>query len=106
MNPQSEKRFRRQLRLKNYDYSSRGAYFATLCSYQREHLFGRIVNQEIELNETGVIVESVWHDLPNHSSNIELDQFVIMPNHIHGIVVLCGPVGAGFKPALHRKIII
>ena len=100
MNLQIEKKtFRRSLRLKNYDYNSRGVYFVTLCSYQRNHILGRIVNEEIKLNATGVIVESVWYDLHNHYSNIELDAFVIMPNHVHGIVVLCGPVGAGLKPA-------
>jgi putative transposase len=51
------------------------------------------------INEIGAIVKSVWYDLPKHYLNVELDQFVVMPNHIHGIVVLCGPVGAGLKPA-------
>ena len=99
MNSQSDKRFRRLLRLKNFDYSSPGAYFVTLCSYHREHLFGQVVNEEMKLNETGDMVKSVWYDLPKHYSNIELDQFVIMPNHVHGIIAFCDSVGAGLKPA-------
>jgi len=52
------------------------------------------------LNQTGEILESTWLDLPNHYTGIALDAFVIMPNHTHSIIVLCDPVGAGFKPAL------
>ena len=99
MNSQSDKRVRRLLRLKNFDYSSPGAYFVTLCSYHREQLFGQVVNEEMKLNETGDMVKSVWYDLPKHYSNIELDQFVIMPNHVHGIIAFCDSVGAGLKPA-------
>jgi putative transposase len=95
-------RSRRPLRLKNYNYSSQGAYFVTICSYQREPLFGQVVNEEMKLNETGRIVESVWYDLSNHYFDIELDQFVVMPNHIHGIIVLRGSVEAGLKPAPTR----
>jgi putative transposase len=95
----SNKPVRRLLRLKNYNYQTPGAYFITLCTHQRENLFGRVFNEEMNLNEAGAIVESVWHDLPVHYSNVELDQFVVMPNHVHGIIVLCKPIGAGLKPA-------
>ncbi len=94
-----EKPVRRLLRLKNYDYRTPGAYFITLCAHKREYLFGQIINEKMILNHLGIIVESVWQNLPVHYSNIELDQFVIMPNHVHGIIVLGRPVGAGLKPA-------
>ena len=91
-----EKHRRRSIRLQDYDYSQAGAYFITICTKNRECLFGEISDGKIVLNEFGQIVESVWLDLPKHYPNIELDAFVIMPNHIHGIVFI---VGAGLKPA-------
>ena len=91
-----EKHRRRTIRLQDYDYSQAGAYFITVCTKNRECLFGEISDGKIVLNEFGQIVESVWLDLPKHYPNIELDAFVIMPNHIHGIVFI---VGAGLKPA-------
>ncbi|MGV8048897.1 MAG: transposase [Anaerolineaceae bacterium] len=87
---------RRSIRLPEYDYSQAGAYFITLCAHQREYLFGEIVDGEMKLNEFGQIVQSTWHDLVNHVARIELDAFVIMPNHIHGIITI---VGAGSEPA-------
>lgn len=91
------KQHRKSIRLQGYDYSQSGAYFVTICTYDRECLFGEIVDGEMILNEYGKIVQTTWMDLPNHISNIELDAFVVMPNHIHGIIVI--PVGAGSKPA-------
>lgn len=79
---------RRSIRLKEYDYANVGAYFVTICVFQRECLFGDVVDGEIRLNECGMIVQDAWDDLPKHYSNVELDQFVIMPNHVHGILVL------------------
>ena len=87
---------RRSIRLKGYDYSQAGAYFVTICVQDRQCLFGNVVDGKMNLNNAGEIVKSVWHDLPNHYAHVELDDFVIMPNHFHGIVVLTGnaPVGA------------
>jgi REP element-mobilizing transposase RayT len=87
--------------LKGYDYTSAGWYFVTICVHNRECLFGRIADEKMELNEFGKIVEYTWNDLPNHNSNIILDNFVIMPNHIHGIVKLINDnsVEAGSEPA-------
>ncbi|MDX2129777.1 MAG: transposase [Chloroherpetonaceae bacterium] len=79
-----------------------------MCTHNRESLFGKVVKKEMVLNEFGKIVEFTWHDLPNHNSNIQLDEFIIMPNHIHGIIIIVGagskpapidPVGAGSEPA-------
>jgi len=91
---------RRSMRLKGYDYSTPGAYFVTLCTQDRSCLFGEVATGEMRLNEAGRLVQAVWEDLPKHYAAIALDAFTVMPNHIHGIIVLTGiDVGAGFKPA-------
>ena len=98
---------RRSLRLKGYDYSQTGAYFITLCTHNRECLFGDIIvgagskPAHMALNECGEIVKRIWNDLPNHIVGIELNDFGIMPNHIHGIITIVG-MGvkrAGLEPA-------
>ena len=96
-----EKHHRRSVRLKEYDYSRAGAYFVTICTHNREYLFGNVVNDETVLSRHGEIVKNVWCNLTNHYLNIKLDAFVVMPNHIHGIIILMdmNNVGAGFKPA-------
>ena len=83
-----EKHHRRSIRLKGYDYSQAGAYYVTIVTWQREHLFGEVVNAEMKLSRYGLIVQSVWFDLPKHYPYVELDAFCIMPNHAHGIIVL------------------
>ncbi|MBD2432276.1 transposase [Fischerella muscicola CCMEE 5323] len=80
--------YRRLLRLSGYNYSQAGAYFLTICTYQRNFMLGDIVNNDVNLNELGNIVLDFWNSLPSKYSNIELDEFVIMPNHLHGIVVI------------------
>ena len=100
----SERHYRRSLRLKGYDYSRDGAYFVTICTKNRECLFGEIVNGSMLLTPFGEIVGACWDDLPCHYQHMELDAFVVMPNHIHGVIVLADTVvGAGFKPAPTRK---
>jgi REP element-mobilizing transposase RayT len=79
---------RRSIRLKEYDYSQSGAYFVTVCTHNKECLFGEIADAEMILNDAGKIVQTVWNEIPEHADNVDLDQFVIMPNHIHGIIVL------------------
>ena len=101
--PDPEKHRRRSLRLRDYDYSQAGAYFVTICTHNRTCLFGDIVDGEMRLNEDGRLAQSVWEALPKHYSHVELDAVVVMPNHVHGIIVLTAtPVGAGFKPASTR----
>jgi putative transposase len=77
---------RKPLRLPNYDYSQNGAYYITICTHHRECVFGEVVDGVMVLNEAGRMVESVWHNLPNHYPNIVLDAFIIMPNHLHFII--------------------
>jgi len=83
---------RRSIRLQEWDYSQAGAYFVTICTQNRECVFGNVVDGEMVLNDAGRVVESVWNDLPNHYPHVELDEFVIMPNHFHGIVVIIDDV--------------
>jgi REP element-mobilizing transposase RayT len=79
---------RHSLRLKGYDYSQAGAYFITVCTQKRAPLFGHVIETDVCLNEIGSIVKQSWADLPNHYSGMELDSFVVMSNHVHGIVIL------------------
>ncbi|HZJ35879.1 MAG TPA: transposase [Gillisia sp.] len=90
---------RRSIRLKGYDYSQAGLYFITICCQDRECRFGKIENDEMILNELGNIAYVEWMKLAERFSNFELDVFQIMPNHMHGIIALKNPVGAGFTPA-------
>jgi putative transposase len=104
-NPQIHNR--RSIRLKGYDYSQAGAYFITICCAERKYRFGNVVNGEMILNEYGVIAYNEWVKLSERFFNFELDVFQIMPNHMHGIIVLNGGagnnVGAGLTPA-HNTI--
>ena len=95
---------RRNLRLRNYDYTQAGFYFVTICVQNRQSLFGEIIDGIMQFNSTGTLVEQAWQDLPNHYPHVELDKFVVMPNHFHGIVVLTNPpVGACLKPAPKKR---
>ena len=79
---------RRSLRLKGYDYTHMGAYFITIVTQGRLCLFGEIVGQEIQLNAAGEMVCKTWEMLPQRFPTIEIDMFVVMPNHLHGIIVI------------------
>ena len=85
-NPQ--KHHRQSIRLKGYDYSQAGAYFITICVMARQHLFGKVVNKEMVLNQMGQIAYNEWLNTPQLRPNVSLDVFVIMPNHIHGIILI------------------
>ncbi len=75
-------------RLQNWDYSQHAAYFITICTHNRIHYFGEIVYNKMQLSEIGRIVYHFWHKIPNHFSFVMLDEFVVMPNHIHGIIII------------------
>jgi len=79
---------RRSIRLKNYDYARAGAYFVTICAQGREDLFGEIKNGEMKLNEYDEVVKSEWLKTPEIRPNVTLDEWVIMPNHLHGIITI------------------
>src|SRR6266704_742500 len=81
---------RRSIRLQSCDYSHPGAYFITICTQDRKWVFGEIKDGEMYLNDAGQIVQTIWHTLPERFPDVELDQYVIMPNYLHGIIKLVG----------------
>jgi len=76
------------IRLQGYDYSSEGSYFVTMCTKGREGLLGEIVGHEMRLSEVGEIVKQYWLDLPDHFCNVTINEYQVMPNHVHGVVVI------------------
>lgn len=93
---------RRSIRLQNYDYASEGAYFITICTHKKECILGEVVEGEARLSDIGTVALQCWLDIPNHFENVELDVCVIMPNHVHGIIIIHS-VGAQYiEPLLHK----
>ncbi len=93
MNYNPEKQHRRSIRLRGYDYTGEGAYYFTICCHQRRCLLGEIEDGFMHLNLVGATVKAVWESLPRHFPLIELDAFVVMPNHVHGIIVITDSPG-------------
>lgn len=92
---------RRSIRLKGYDYSSPGAYFITICAHRRECLFGEVTDGVMGLNEYGQIVAARWRWLADQYPYVRLDEWVVMPNHMHGIlIVVDDPMGRGGSPSV------
>jgi putative transposase len=89
---------RRSIRLAQYDYSLAGAYFVTVCAHERNCLFGDVVDADMLLNDAGRLVQTAWDELPGRFPGVELDGFMIMPNHVHGIVILGGAAIVGTGP--------
>ncbi len=83
-----DKHHRRSIRLKEYDYSQAGAYFVTICTQDRDCLFGDIIEGKIQLNPAGNMIHNWWNQIAQKYLNVELDECVIMPNHIHGIIIV------------------
>ncbi len=79
---------RKQLRLPEYDYAQEGAYFVTVCTQDKKCLFGDVVDEAMVLNDAGEMVERCWQEIPVHFPHVALDCFVVMPNHVHGIVFI------------------
>jgi REP element-mobilizing transposase RayT len=82
------KHHRRSIRLKDYDYSQPGAYFITIVTGLRKCILGSVSDNRVNLSPSGKIVSKKWNELPRHYRNIWLDRYVIMPNHLHGILVI------------------
>ena len=97
-NYDSGKHHRRSIRLQGYDYTQKGAYFVTLCCHNHKCLFDDIIDGKMVKNDAGYMVESVWNNLPVRFNNIQADAFVIMPNHIHGIVIFSGRGESCIRP--------
>ncbi|MEX0662891.1 MAG: transposase [Balneolaceae bacterium] len=107
MNPRKKQNNRRSIRLQGYNYSSPGEYFITICTHNRKCLFGDVVDGEMRLNECGVVAEDFWRQIPKRYENAILDEFVVMPNHIHGIIGIefksdSHPVGSIPVGAIHE----
>lgn len=81
-------------RLQNWDYASEGAYFITICTKDKLHRFGRIENGIMILSKTGIIANLMWYEIKNHNKNLELGEFIVMPNHVQGILILKDANGA------------
>ena len=75
-------------RLQNWDYGWNAIYFVTICTKDRNHYFGEMKNGEMQLLPIGAIADVLWHELNNHFDNVQLDAFVVMPNHIHAIIII------------------
>ncbi len=103
---------RRSIRLQGYDYTNSGIYFVTICCYQRQNLFGSVNNGKMETNVIGQIVSNLWQKIPQHFLNVELDEFILMPDHLHGIIIISESTGKSslantvqnFKSVSSRKI--
>ena len=87
-----EKHHRRSIRLKGYDYAQEGVYFVTVCTQNRACLVGAVADGEMQLNNAGQIAKAAWDDMPARFPSVRLDAFIVMPNHVHGIII----VGAQF----------
>lgn len=90
-----QKHHRKSIRLQGYDYSQEGAYYVTIVTYHRDCLFGEIINKQMVQNNLGKIAEECWRAIPEHFPFVELGEYVIMPNHVHGIIVIHNDHGVG-----------
>lgn len=89
MNEKYQNKYRiSSARLQSWDYANEGAYFITICTHNRLHYFGEVKNGKMVLSRIGVIANLMWHEIKNHAINIELGDFIVMPNHVHGILIL------------------
>jgi REP element-mobilizing transposase RayT len=125
MSYRSDRHHRHSIRLRGYDYAQAGAYFVTLCVQGHAELFGQVAGGAVELTEIGRIVAEEWEYTPAMRPNVELDAFVVMPDHLHGIVVIAqrddgaaapeaartrspahsvGAIVRGFKAAVVRRV--
>ena len=96
---------RRSIRLQGFDYSTTGGYFVTVCAHQKRCLLGRIVDDQVQLNSWGIVARDRWLGLCSHHPGLTLDEFIVMPNHVHGILLIRhgdaatagrGPTGEAF----------
>ena len=78
-----------------YDWA--GAYFITICTAHQQHLFGEITQQKMTLSPIGQIAQTCWHEIPLHCEHVELGAFVVMPNHVHGVLILHRPITANIR---------
>lgn len=92
-----------------WDYTSEGAYFITICTADRIHYFGEIENGKMKYTPVGALANVLWFEIKNHNQNVALGEFVVMPNHIHGILILTGRdvarnVSTGTNPSVNERM--
>ena len=75
-------------RLQSWDYGWNGSYFITICTKYRKCYFGEVLDRKMQLSHIGILADIFWHEIKNHAKNIMLGDFVVMPNHVHGILIL------------------
>ena len=75
----------------NWNYSAPAFYFVTICTQYKRLYFGNVKNDAMQLSEIGSVAEAFWKEIPKHHKDVELDEFIVMPNHVHGIIGICGP---------------
>ena len=92
-------RHRKSIRLKGYDYASKGLYYVTLCTEQSECLFGRVEFPKVILTEAGLMIQKTWDEMPQFYPGVELDVRIVMPNHLHGIILLSSADSSSSKRA-------
>ena len=95
---------RRSIRIPGYDYTQWGSYFVTLCAWQNHCSFGSVVGGALQLSEIGRRVEACWEAIPAHFSSVELDEFIVMPNHVHGILMLSPSSSAESNPIVSTPV--
>ena len=79
------------IRLPNRDYAANGYYFVTICTHKKHCYFGKITNNQMKLSQVGRIAQKHWQEIPNHFNHVYIDAYVIMPNHLHGIIIIDRP---------------
>ena len=97
---------RKSIRLKGYDYSGPGSYFVTICTKRGMCLFGEVENAQTNLSPLGVIAEEEWKNVPAHYLNVRLEQYRIMPNHVHGIIEIVERKEEGAGPSLQKNRVV
>jgi REP element-mobilizing transposase RayT len=75
----------------NWNYSAPGFYFITICTKDKRLYFGRVEKEAMKVSEIGALADTFWKEIPSHHKDVELDEFIVMPNHVHGIIRICGP---------------
>ena len=98
---------KKSIRLQNYNYAQNGLYFITICTKNSQHLFGSISNAEMELNRAGEMVQRIWSEIPQFYNGFVLHDFVVMPNHFHGVIEIVGTIPLWLSDVhIHKQLTI
>lgn len=97
---------RRSVRVPAFDYSRLGQYFVTVYTFKKQHVFGSITHERVNLNPLGLIAQSSWAEIPNHFPSIDLAEFIVMPNHLHAILTIACRARLAFLCVSHRQCYI